>query len=79
MLSMTDLLEYALAGSVPDVFVDRLLENSSEWDSEFESALDHYAYEFRPDLAVWHVEADDAGRLLQLRVAPRVKELVRDL
>lgn len=75
MLSMTELLEYALETRVPDALVDRIMQASADWDEEFVRVLDNIAYEFRPDLAVWQVEADEVGRLRQLRLAPRVSRL----
>ena len=77
MLSMTDLLEYALEAEVPEAFVDRLLSGRAAWDDEFVRQLDQLAYEFRPDLAVWYIETDDQGRLRQLRLAPRAEQLNR--
>ena len=75
MLRMSELLEYALDTEVPDVFVDRLLANQDNWDEEFARKLDELAYEFRPDLAVWYMDTDPQGRLLQFRVAPSVSSL----
>lgn len=72
---MSELLEYALDTEVPELFVDRLLDNRDNWDEEFVQKLDELAYEFRPDLAVWYLDADSQGRLLQLRLAPSVNSL----
>lgn len=77
MLSMTDLLEYALETEVPAAFVDRVLGSRPAWDDEFVRQLDQLAYEFRPDLAVWYIETDEQGRLSQLRLAPRAEQLNR--
>ncbi len=74
MFSLTELLEYVLGSPVPDEFVNRILLQD-QWDSEFVRRLDALAYEFRPDLAIWHIEADEAGRLTQLRLAPAVCDL----
>ena len=72
---MAELLEYALDAEVPDVFVRRLLNNRDHWDEEFMRLLDELAYEFRPDLAVWYLDVDPQGRLLQLRIAPSASSL----
>lgn len=75
MLRMAELLEYALEAEVPEQFVNRVLSQRGSWDAEFVRQLDRLAYEFRPDLAVWHLETDEQGRLSQLRLAPRVEQL----
>lgn len=75
MLRMAELLEYALETEVPASFVRRVLSRRSAWDAEFVRRLDQLAYEFRPDLAVWHIDTDEHGRLRQLRLAPRADQL----
>lgn len=77
MLRMSELLEYSLQAKVPDVFVDRLLDNRDHWDDEFRRQLVELAYEFRPDLAVWYLDTDEQGRLLQFRLAPSASSLKR--
>lgn len=75
MLRMSELLEYALDAEIPGGFLERFLERRADWDAEFIRRLDELAYEFRPDLAVWYLNTDDEGRLLQFRLAPRVDQL----
>lgn len=77
MLRMAELLEYALEAEVPAAFVSRVLSRRGSWDAEFIRRLDQLAYEFRPDLAVWHIDTDEHGRLRQLRLAPRTEQLKR--
>lgn len=77
MLRMAELLEYALETEVPAAFVNRVLSRRGSWDAEFIRQLDQLAYEFRPDLAVWHIDTDEHGRLRQLRLAPRTEQLKR--
>lgn len=64
---LREVLSYALGGSAPERFVERLV-SQREWDSEFEARLEALAYELRPDLAVWEVEADEQGELRERRV-----------
>lgn len=78
MLRLAELLEYALDADIPDAFLERLLEERPHWDGEFVRRLDELAYEFRPDLAVWYVSADEEGRLHQYRLSPRLEQLLRD-
>ena len=59
MLRMAELLEYALETEVPASFVRRVLSRRSAWDAEFVRRLDQLAYEFPPDLAVWHIDTDE--------------------
>ncbi len=65
---LKEVLAYALGGSAPERFVERLVTRKSEWDSEFAARLEALAYELRPDLAVWEVEVDTQGRLRERRV-----------
>lgn len=64
---LREVLSYALGGSAPERFVERLV-SQREWDSEFEARLEALAYELRPDLAVWEVEVDEQGHLKERRV-----------
>ncbi|HLR46147.1 MAG TPA: hypothetical protein VK092_03250 [Deinococcales bacterium] len=77
MLRMSELLEYALDADIPAVFLERFLQKRPQWDAEFVRRLDELAYEFRPDLAVWYLSADEHGRLHQVRLAPRLDQLPR--
>jgi hypothetical protein len=72
---MEQLLEYALIAEVPSAFLEHLLSNRHRWDAEFLRQLNEYAYEFRPDLAVWEAFVSDSGQLRLERVAPLVTEL----
>ncbi len=64
---LREVLSYALGGSAPERFVERLVAQR-EWDSEFAARLEALAYELRPDLAVWEVEVDEQGQLFERRV-----------
>jgi hypothetical protein len=33
------------------------------------------AYEFRPDLAIWEIQANDEGLLVERRTAPALEQL----
>ena len=65
---LKEVLSYALGGSAPERFVERLVGRRESWDSEFVSRLEALAYELRPDLAMWELDVDFAGRLLERRV-----------
>ena len=64
---LREVLSYALGGSAPERFVERLVAQR-EWDSEFAARLEALAYELRPDLAVWEVLVDEQGQLSERRV-----------
>ncbi len=64
---LREVLSYALGGSAPERFVERLVARR-DWDDEFRARLEALAYELRPDLAVWVVEVDAQGRLREHRV-----------
>ncbi len=61
------MLSYALGGSAPERFVERLVSQRN-WDGEFAERLEALAYELRPDLAVWEIEVDERGQLRERRV-----------
>lgn len=65
---LKEVLTYALGGSAPERFVERLVTRRLEWDSEFVARLEALAYEFRPDLAVWELDTDAQGNLTERRV-----------
>jgi hypothetical protein len=65
---LREVLSYALGGSAPERFVERLVKRRGEWDSEFEARLEALAYELRPDLAVWELGVDAQGQLKERRV-----------
>lgn len=65
---LQEVLSYALGGSAPDRFVERLVTRRDAWDSEFATRLEALAYELRPDLAVWELDVDDQGQLEERRV-----------
>ncbi len=67
-LDVKDVLCYALGGDVPEKFLKRLIENNASWDSEFKGKLDEYAYEFRPELAIWELDVDRKGHLEEKRL-----------
>lgn len=64
---LKEVLSYALGGSAPERFVERLVTRR-EWDGEFAARLEALAYELRPDLAVWEIGVDEQGRLVERRV-----------
>lgn len=64
---LREVLSYALCGAAPERFVERLVSRR-EWDGEFRARLEALAYEFRPDLAVWEVAANEQGELIERRV-----------
>ena len=64
---LREVLSYALGGSAPKRFVERLVSQHT-WDSEFAARLEALAYELRPDLAVWEVEVDEQGQMQERRV-----------
>ena len=68
MLNLQDLLSYTLGTQVPEGFVKHLMRHRNSWDEVFEARLEASAYEFRPDLAVWHISADDKGQLCERRL-----------
>jgi len=65
---LREVLSYALGGSAPERFVERLVVARRDWDDEFRARLEALAYELRPDLAVWVLEVDARGRLREHRV-----------
>jgi len=65
---LQEVLSYALGGSAPKGFVERLERRRGSWDSEFARRLEAIAYELRPDLAVWELHIDAQGRLCERRV-----------
>jgi len=67
-LDVKDVLCYALGGDVPEKFLDRLVEKNAKWDEEFKGKLDEYAYEFRPELAIWELDVDKRGKLEEKRL-----------
>lgn len=68
MLDLKDLLTYALGGSAPEGFLEHLVEHRATWDEVFVAKLESYAYEFRPDLAIWEICADEQGILFEQRL-----------
>ena len=66
--NLRDVLRYALGGSAPNGFLDHLIDRQHRWDDELWRKLDEFAYEFRPDLAVWEVTVDDDGILCEQRL-----------
>lgn len=67
-LDLNEVLSYALGTRVPGSFTKRLLERRGGWDPEFRRRLDSFAYELRPDLAVWEIEVGPDGRLAERRL-----------
>jgi hypothetical protein len=67
-LALEDVLCYALGAPIPRAFALRLRERRRAWDPEFRQRLDALAYELRPDLAVWEIEAAPDGRLAEHRL-----------
>ncbi len=67
-LDVKDVLCYALGGDVPEKFLDRLVEKNANWDEEFKGKLDEYAYEFRPELAIWELDVNRRGYLEEKRL-----------
>lgn len=65
---LQEVLSYALGGTAPERFVERLVTRRNVWDSEFAARLEALAYELRPDLAVWELEVDERGQLREKRV-----------
>lgn len=74
-LNMEQLLEYALIAEVPSAFLERLIRNQHHWDEEFVRLLNDFAYEFRPDLAIWEAHVTASGHLRLERTAPSVNDL----
>jgi hypothetical protein len=74
-LELGDLLVYALGGQAPSGFVNRLIDSRHLWDEEFRRRLEELAYEFRPDLAIWEIQANDDGLLIERRTAPALEQL----
>jgi hypothetical protein len=74
---LSELLVYALGGQAPSGFVARLIGSQHLWDDEFRRRLEELAYEFRPDLAIWEIQADEDGVLMERRTAP-VLDLLDD-
>lgn len=72
---MEQLLEYALIAEVPSAFLEHLLRHRHLWDDEFTRLLNDFAYEFRPDLAIWEAFISDSGQLRLERTAPLISEL----
>lgn len=67
-LDVKDVLCYALGGDVPEKFLNRLVEKNASWDEEFKGKLDEYAYEFRPELAIWELDVNRRGHLHEKRL-----------
>lgn len=65
---LKEVLAYALGGSAPERFLDRLVMHKADWDTEFAERLEALAYELRPDLAEWELTVDDRGRLGERRL-----------
>lgn len=72
---MEQLLEYALIAEVPSVFLEHLIRNQHLWDDEFVRLLNDFAYEFRPDLAIWEAHISVSGKLRLERTAPLISDL----
>lgn len=68
MLNLQDLFNYTLGTQVPEGFLKHLLRHQDSWDDVFRARLEDYAYEFRPDLAVWEIRADEQGKLCEHRL-----------
>ena len=68
MLELREVLSYALGEQVPEGFARHLLRHRDHWDEVFEKRLESYAYEFRPDLAVWEIQADENGHFHERRL-----------
>ncbi len=64
---LLEVLDFTLGGSAPPRFLEHLLEHRHLWDAEFWRQLELRAYELRPELAVWELSVDDAGRLREVR------------
>lgn len=67
-LKVEEVLSYALGGPVPESFARRILQLRRSWDPEFVRQLEAFAYEFRPDLAVWELQVGPDGALLERRL-----------
>lgn len=65
---LKEVLEYALGGFAPRGFLEHIIKHRHAWDAEFRRRIDAYAFELRPDLAVWELEVDDRGRLTEQRL-----------
>lgn len=65
---LQEVLTYALGGSAPERFVERLVNHQDSWDEEFAARLEALAYELRPDLAQWELVVDEHGRLSERRL-----------
>ena len=65
---LKEVLAYALGGSAPERFLERLVTHKADWDAEFAERLESLAYELRPDLAQWELTVDDQGRLSERRL-----------
>lgn len=66
-VDLLEVLDFTLGGSAPPRFLAHLLERRECWDEEFRRRLEERAYELRPELAVWELSVDSAGRLLEAR------------
>ncbi len=65
---LKEILSYAVGGTAPERFVERLITRRDTWDSEFAARLEALAYELRPDLAIWELGVDAHGRLWERRI-----------
>jgi hypothetical protein len=65
---LKEVLTYALGGSAPERFLDHLIARCDLWDGEFWRQLEAFAYELRPELAVWELEVSAGGQLRERRV-----------
>ncbi|ADI13825.1 hypothetical protein [Truepera radiovictrix] len=65
---LKEVLTYALGGSAPERFLDHLIAHRDAWDGEFWQRLEAFAYELRPELAVWELEVSACGQLRERRV-----------
>lgn len=74
-MELRELLVYAFGGQAPPGFVDHLVRYRHLWDDEFKRRLEELAYEFRPDLAVWEIDAGEDGALVERRTAPTLDQL----
>ena len=65
---LLEVLDFTLGGCAPPRFLEHLVEHRHLWDAEFRRKLELRAYELRPELAVWELSVDEAGRVRERRL-----------
>ncbi|MEZ4629755.1 MAG: hypothetical protein R2880_03400 [Deinococcales bacterium] len=67
-LSFRELLSYVLFADVSEKVAEHFMKQQEAWDESFRECLENFAYEFRPDLAVWEIKVNESNQLEEQRL-----------